>query len=234
MPYELQSNVTDGVVRHTALSDAYSLLAYLFQPPTKETAAQLKATSIGDDVRQIALEIGQENAFGAIAERFDAVHAELAASDDALGEIRREYTRVFTHPSYPVILLYEGVFTDVERVAQGLRSTDAVLFVNPTAADAERCYRAVGFETNTYRVPADCITVELEFMSVVHREMARALLDNDARGAGLFGEALENFKQEHVSKWIPRFFERCEEECAHELYSAAGAFGVAVIVADNA
>lgn len=228
------SLVTEGVVRHTALADAYSLLAYLLQPPTKETAEQLVATSIGDDVRQIAVEAGLEGDLAAIADQFDRAHAQLAASDDALGQVRREYTRVFTHPTNPLILLYEGVFTDVERVAVGLESTHAVLFVNPTAADAERRYKAVGFETNTYRVPADCITVELEFMGILHENMARALLENDAVAAGRFGEALDTFIETHIVKWVPRFFARCEEECAHELYRAAGSFGAAVVSADSA
>lgn len=226
--------INPEVVRHTALADLYSLVAYLMQTPTAESIADLQGASPAGDVREIASELGLEAApVEALCARLDALHGALAGDAEALSWVRIEHTRVFTQPHRPVVWPYEGVFLDDERVLAGLPSTEARVFINPAAGDAERAYRAAGFKVDGVREPADYIVTELEFAAKLHTLIAKALLEGDANGAAAFAEKLDTFKAKHLDAWVPRFFLRVREACAHEYYLTAADAGTLLCAADN-
>ena len=151
---ETDSALDVRVVRHTATADLYSLVAFLLQTPTAENVARLQEASPADDLRAIAGELGVEGPrVEALCARLDALHARLAADEDALHGVRVEHTRLFTQPRRPVVWPYEGVFVDDERLLAGMESTEARVFINPAAGDAERTYRAAGFKMDGMREP---------------------------------------------------------------------------------
>ena len=223
---ETDSTLDARVVRHTAIADLYSLVAFLMQMPTAESVARLQEASPADDLRAIAGELGAEGSrVEALCARLDALHAQLAADENALHGVRVEHTRVFTQPHRPVVWPYEGVFMDDERVLAGMESTEARVFINPAAGDAERTYRAAGFKVEGVREPADYIVTELEFLAKLHVQAAKAMLEGDAEMAAGMEEKLADFKARHANVWIPRFFMRVGEKCNHEFYLTAADLG---------
>ncbi|MBR2834393.1 MAG: molecular chaperone TorD family protein [Coriobacteriales bacterium] len=224
------------VVAQTALADWCSLVAYLLQPPTAEVIDQLQQASMGDDLRAIAFELRMtDEATDKLAGDFDELHRELASTPakEALGTIRREWTRVFVHPKAPIIWPYEGVFCDVERVHAGQKSTESRLFINPAATDAERRYKTAGYVDADMEYPADFIVTELEFLAILHTQLAQALTTNDAQAAEQIKASFDSFWQEHIVNWMPRFFERCQEECHTTNYMLAGRLGEQLIAAEQ-
>ena len=218
--------IEGNVVRHTALADLYDLVAFLFQMPTAENIENLKQVSTADDVRAICAELGvDEGRFAPVAARLDGLQALLAADGNALSAVRIEHTRLFTKPHRPVIWPYEGVFVDDELIRAGEEPTEARVFVNPAASDAERAYRAAGFKVEGYVDPADYIVTELEFMARLHTGIAEASLADDAEREAELAGALETFRTKHAEAWIPRFFLRVSELGEHEFYLAAAALG---------
>lgn len=230
---EMQA-MPEGVIAHTALADWYALLAFLFQPPTAETIANMQQVSLADDFRAIVSELGaQSSETDSIAERLDALKENLAVDDNALSSVRREYTRLFSHPKLPLVWPYEGVFHDSELEAQGKPTNQSRLFVNPSAADAERQYRAAGFDTATLRVPADSITTELEFAGLLHEKIAAALLEGDDATVEDLEAKLRKFADTHFGAWARRFFTRVSEECAHEYFELAGRMGLELMTQEK-
>ena len=210
------------VVLHTATADLFSLVAYLMQTPTADMVANLQQVSLADDLRAIAGEL--DMAPGHVEElcvRLEGLQRRMADDGNALSSLRIEHTRVFTQPKRPLIWPYEGVFTDDELVRAGEESTEARVFVNPTAGDAERAYKAAGFAVEGYREPADYIVTELEFCAKLHERIAKAVLEGDAEQEAFFVERLELFKRRHADAWIPRFFLRVADTCQHEVYLCA-------------
>ncbi|MBR2790908.1 MAG: molecular chaperone TorD family protein [Eggerthellaceae bacterium] len=231
---EADSALDVRVVRHTATADLYSLVAFLLQTPTAENVARLQEASPADDLRAIAGELGVEGPrVEALCARLDALHARLAADEDALHGVRVEHTRLFTQPRRPAVWPYEGVFVDDERLLAGMESTEARIFINPAAGDAERTYRAAGFKMDGMREPADSIVTELEFMAKLHVLAAKAVLDGDAAATADAEEKLAAFKEKHGCAWIPRFFLRVGENSAHELYLAASEMGALLCEVDG-
>ena len=225
-----ETNIPHGVEYHTAVSDCLSLLALLLQFPESELESGLSSGAIAKDVYSILKEAGfPESAAKEAGLLFDNTSVKFNSNPEAFREIRREYTRLFNHPDAPVIKLFEGVFLDDECKRKGKPSTGARLFVNPAALDAERCYRKAGLKkSSSINIPADCITTELEFLSHLHAERAKALAENDGNLLSSTESMIKEFTSIHVNKWIPRFFERCREESRHELYAAVGMLGTLI------
>lgn len=233
------------VVRHSALSDWYALLCYLLQMPSRATVAQLGEVSPADDVRSIVYELGNAvDDLGAITEGLEKVHASVASGECSLSDLRREYTRLFAHPKHPCVQPYESLFLDGERVASGKPSAQPCLFVNPVAMDAIERYKKERLPVASHEFPADHVTIELEFASKCHHQiawLANALLSGGDGHAGiayreeLSGrlERLQTFKQVHILNWMPHFFDALSCGGCGCFYPAVGALGSALMRAER-
>lgn len=231
---ETASTVDVRVVRHTATADLYSLVAFLMQMPTAESVARLQEASPAEDLQAIAGELGVEGPqVEALCARLDALHAQLAADKNALHGVRVEHTRMFTQPHRPIVWPYEGVFMDDERLLAGMESTEARVFINPAAGDAERTYQAAGFKVDGVREPADYIVTELEFLAKLHVQAAKETLEGDAEAAIDTAMKLADFKVRHANVWIPRFFTRVAEKAEHEFYLTAADLGTFLCEVDS-
>ena len=225
------SSYEQALEHHTALSDYYALVRLLLQIPASDVVESVKEGLLADDYRVIAREAGLDSAsIAEVLDQLTQVQQELTKAEHSVSFVRREYTRLFTHPQKPQIPLYEGVFLDLELERAGKASTQARLFVNPAAVDAEKLYRAGGLVCNSKdeRIPADCITTELAFLEHLHKHVAAAALTDDQSAMTQTFSLIIDFHEHHVSKWIPRFFERCEEESGIEYYRAVGRMGRAL------
>lgn len=211
--------------RHTASSDYYALLRLLLQAPNRELIGGLVQGLIFDDFKSICEELNiDRESTDEMRSLFASLHSSLDDSEETQSTLRREYTRLFSHPKKPLIPFFESTFIDAERVRSGKRSTQARLFVNPIAMAAERSYKEAGLSIGAHlNLPADCITTELEFMGYLHTQIAQALMDGDEAKVAHTNELMSDFWENHIATWIPRFSERCIEEDQTGLYSAVGA-----------
>ena len=120
-----------------------------------------------------------------------------------------------------------------------------MLFVNPEATDAKAAYRAAGFAFETYKLPADHITIELEFMAKAHFVVAEQLVstngacdtpDADAKAAavqptdaderlGRAQKTFDTFRSQHVTNWMPSFFDALLNETTSTFYRGVDLFG---------
>lgn len=215
------------MARATAEADLCLLLALLLQFPEEKTVAGLADGAVSRDVAAIAGELDADGAsIDDVLAPLGRLEADLSSGATSIVEARREYTRLFNHPDGPAVPLFEGVFIDTERLREGEPSVRPRLFVNPAALDAERCYRQAGLKrASDINIPADCISTELEFLAHLHALEAQAMACGDKEKAARAVAWLEEFRRLHVSKWFRRFFERCAEESAYDLYRAVGALG---------
>lgn len=220
--------------RHTACADYYALLQLFLQPPTPETVKSYGNEHISTDFKAIAEELKMDTSLASeIESGFLESHKELAKAENPLSFIRQEYTRLYSHPVAPLIPFYEGTFADSQRVASGKRSSEARLFVNPSAVDAERLYTEAGLTVSSHAtIPADSVTTEIEFIGFLHTVIAKAIIDSDDEAASLANQQLEEFCSTHAARWMPHFFERCKEESIVSLYRNVGIMGQALVDLD--
>ena len=201
-----------------ACSDAYAIFALLFQLPSADEARGLADGSLVSDLRDIAAELDSlagSALAAAIEEPAAALEAACAGKDPEafMHELRIEYTRLFDHPDWPLIRIYEALFLYAESHDRAdPKYALPRMFVNKAALDAERCYRGMGLVRDpNVRIPADHMATELEFLSYVHRRRAEALLAGDAEAFVHADAALAEFDHLHVEKWFAPFFARVAE-----------------------
>jgi TorA maturation chaperone TorD len=97
--------------------------------------------------------------------------------DDLFSELRREYTRLFNHPTKPAIYIYETLF--LYKPEEG-DNEKPPLFISPAAMDAERCYKKAGLKmSREINEPGDHMATELEFMMFLYSQKAKAIRGND-------------------------------------------------------
>lgn len=221
------------VITATSLSDAYSVLAVLTEFPTKDVAMSVVEGSVFQDMAALCDELNMET-----PALIDA--ASSAGENGEPGEVyelmRREYTRLFNHPEKPLVPLYEEQFLfdyaspeNQPAVKEGLEQARPRLYVNPASIDARRQYRAQGMaQVNERSLPADAMCVQMTFMAKLHQALAEALMEDNETQIAALQDAIGEFEDIHLRKWMADFFRACSEKSQLEVYAAMGQFGVAL------
>lgn len=158
----------------------------------------------------------------------------MSSQDDSLGWVRREYTRLFTHPKNLAVFPYEGIYLDKTADRRGQQSIGSRMFVNKSALDAEKQYKAAGLEPNGMQTPADSVTMELEFVSLLHTRVASAAMEADEAACERGVLSLQGFLESHVESWMPSFFIDVKESTNHPLYNLAADLGLLLCDAERA
>lgn len=201
--------------RAFAVSDFFQLLSLSVQWPEKELAEALLNGSFHNDSVNILEEIGcQDEEIHLIENLFGKLRNQEIGYDLFLKDMMGEYTRLFNHPEQPVISIYESLFTNQS-------NEKIIMFLNPVALDAERCYREAGLHlTNTSKEPADHMATELEFMMYLYGSKGIALKEQNRERLGRIDERIAEFEEQHLLKWINPFFTLLEEKAEHPAYMA--------------
>lgn len=207
-----------------ASSDMYQFLSLFFQLPTDEITAGLLDGSIAEDICAIMNELDLP------PEQIDSINDSLACLKGnprnkvkLLSEMRKEYTRLFSHPENPVIDIYETLFlADIKPENE----EKPALFISPAALDAERCYKKAGLIlSKEVREPADHMATEMEFMAYLHMQKAKALHENNTEKRSEIEGVIEEFTDIHLKKWALAFFEKCITSSHHPAYKIFGEIG---------
>lgn len=207
-----------------AASDLYQFLSMFLRMPTGEIAAGLLDGTIAEDICAILKELDFPS------ESIDSVCAGLISlqcnpqnREKLHSDMRKEYTRLFSHPENPVIDIYETLFLADIKPDNGEKPA---LFISPAALDAERCYKKAGLTlSKEVREPADHMATEMEFMAYLHMEKAKALHEENKEKLSQIEGDIEEFTDIHLKKWALAFFEKCMVSSHHPAYKIFGEIG---------
>ena len=206
-----------------AASDMFQLLALTLHLPQQELASGLLDGSIAEDVKSLLFELGIIPEEAKIIEAaFENIRLNGGSGEDLLSEMRREYTRLFTHPKRPAIRIYEALFKYKPEVDGGKPS----LFINPTALDAEGCYKNAGLTMSRgMNESGDHMATEMEFMMYLYQQKAKALYEGDQERTAQVNEQIEQFSKSHLNKWAVDFFDQCASVSEERVYQTIGRIG---------
>lgn len=185
-----------------AWSDLFQVLATYLRLPTEELVFAESDGSVAEDVAQIGEEIlsMREEIADVLAKEGRVFLSEGTLS--GLSELRRDYTRLFTHPSEPVVPLYECLYLCPPEKRSAKR-----LFVDEVCFDVEGFYKRMGLSPSKGALESpDHMATELELVQVL---LARAGMSVDAGDEVAARETLESlglFCEKHLFGWCEGFF----------------------------
>ncbi|AFM00389.1 MULTISPECIES: molecular chaperone [Desulfitobacterium] len=206
-----------------AASDLYQLLAMWLQLPTREIAAGLLNGSLAEDVLAIFDELGfPAHLQKGLKSVFSQIQEESKSQEELFSDLRKEYTRLFTHPKQPQIHIYESLFLFNPEGDEARPS----LFISPAALDAERCYKKAGVaRAKEVNEPGDHMATEMEFMMFLYLQKAKALQEGDRTEVERRGKEIQEFYEIHLQKWAKEFFARCSTLSEHPFFKTVGEIG---------
>ncbi len=212
------------ILRCIAASDMYRLLFLSLHFPTEELASGLLDGRFSHDVMSIFEELDfPTQECGAIRTQLDALRGDEKNKEKLLTALRREYTRLFTHPKKPAIAIYETTF--LYNPEDELQSRPS-LFISPAARDAERCYKKAGLEmSREINEPADHIATQMEFMMYLYLQKAKSIRDGNREEGATRDDEIREFLQSHLQKWAKNFFDLCISSSQIDFYKAIGEIG---------
>lgn len=224
---ELTAELTSAeleIQKSIAASDMYRLLSMVFRLPTEEMSVGLLDGSLRNDVLDIFEELGLFDArIETIQTKLAALQGDLSDRHELFTAMRREYTRLFTHPRRPAVDIYETLFL-FQPEAGNTPNPD--LFISPTAMDAERCYRQAGLvRSGSVNEPGDHMATELEFMAYLYLCQAKGVQEADLEETEQRKVQIMEFSKTHLQKWAIAFFDRCSSASESDVYQTLGQLG---------
>ena len=219
------------------------LLALSFRYPDDVLVGAIASGEWGEAAEEIAGALGlawpADGAPGA---------AEAAAVDDPdelKHALRAEATRLFVGAPEPLCSPYEGVWRAADDGVQ------ALLFVNPHSMDVERFCKACGLgRPEGTNEPLDHVATEFELLEYLAlraavdaaAEAGDPVEDADEGEPGDVGAsadlpggspaaAYDQFMDEHVRTWTPRFADKAAEDARLGFYPQAGSLLKAFVAA---
>jgi TorA maturation chaperone TorD len=228
---------TENIKRTLAQSDLSTLLSLLLYLPTPDVVRDVYSDALATDVRELLEELAipekiRASLVAAFAEMVDSPTNSAQSTPDEqpaerLSLLRREYTRLFTHPTHPVLAINESLFC-YDPAKDG--PIKPVAFINATAVDVDRFYRQAGYQaSSTIQLPADHAACELGFLAYLLQIKVKALQDNDLTLAEESQSIIEDFSRRHLTNWMDLFFAEVEQASNPGLFRALGALGIEFI-----
>lgn len=216
------------IQRSIAASDMYRLLAIFLNLPTQEIVNGILDGSLAEDVVAIFEELGLiDSRTEAIKSQLDTLQEGISDKEEFFTAMRREYTRLFTHPKQPAIRIYETLFT----FKHGTNNQEIpALFISPAAMDAERCYRQAGLvRSKKVNEPEDHMATEMEFMAYLYLQKAKGLNEANQEEVTKRDEQIKEFIELHLQKWGVDFFDSCISSSESGIYQTLGQIGSAFL-----
>lgn len=219
----MQNTTQQEIQTAIAASDLYQLLAISLQLPTTEVTAGLLDGSWAEDILTISDELGlPAHIREDLRSAFAGIQHENKSQEELLSDLRKEYTRLFTHPQKSRIDIYESLFLYNPQESDAKPS----LFISPAALDAERCYKKAGVgRSKEVNEPGDHMATEMEFMMFLYLQKAKALQEGNEAEAKRRDEEIKEFYDIHLRKWAKEFFSRCSSLSEHAFFKTVGKIG---------
>ena len=167
---------------------------YLCRAFAKEPDAGLLEL-VGNAAEECSL-LDDERGLGAQAHR-RVVACLDGLGNDALGTLRRDYTRLFEGPEQPPVPPWESIIDG-----------PVPLLFRESTLEVRRCYHEAGFESAGYPHEADDhLATELHFMAELSQQLEDALAQDepDIDHARKVLATQRDFAQKRLRNWLPRF-----------------------------
>lgn len=190
-----------------AWSDIFQILAAYLRLPTGELVFTGEGGPVVDDVRQIGEEIPSLKK--KLDDLFSKMGKDAASQEKAvtLSGLRRDYTRLFTHPSQPTVFPYECLYLCAPEKRSAKR-----LFVDEVCVDVEGFYKRAGLSPSKGALESpDHMATELELVQVLLARVGMNLEAKDAAAARETSEMLRLFCERHILAWGEGFFTQVGE-----------------------
>lgn len=205
---------------YKALVTSWSLLALSLRYPDMELTDAVEAGAWDEAAAGVAAELMER--FGNRVELADADGASVAAwreaSDECLGPLRREATRLFVGFPEPAVSPYEGIWR------ARVDGSAALLAVNPHSSAVARFCKSCGLgHPKGTNEPLDHISAECELMSYLAYRACAEALGEAAQGSmpgGSAQAAYGVFLADHAREWMPQFADALEDEARIVFYRA--------------
>ncbi len=219
----MQNSKGQDIQKAITTSDMFQILSLLLHIPTPEIIAGLLDGSLPEDILTI---LGELNFSVEVIEKFKTdfllIQNSNMTKEELLLEMRREYTRLFSHPQEPEIAIYETMFRYNPETGEERPS----LYISPTALDAERCYKKAGLiMSKELNEPSDHIATEMEFMTYLYTRKAIALKNHLEEELAAREAQIIEFKETHLKKWAKAFFETLASINNSDYYKIVGEIG---------
>ena len=211
------SPTVDGL---QARADAYKLLSVFLVLPDEAITSSVSDGSFRATVVDLAdtLCVSRD-------QKQEILSALEGVEKEVLFDLRLDYTRLFTNPDRACVPIYEAVFKGNDDF-----DTSGLTFISPTALDAERCYRAWGFECDAKSNESpDHMGFECAFMGELYGACASALDSSDTDEALAIEKATGRFVETHFQKWAKDFFGLVAKHAKTGTYRSLGLLGVALV-----
>jgi TorA maturation chaperone TorD len=207
-----------------AASDMYRLLAMFLHLPTEEMVAGILDGTLAEDISQIIQELQfQDKTIEIIRIKLGDLQTGISEERELFTEMRREYTRLFTHPKRPAVAIYETLF--LFKPEAGMMQKPS-LFISPAALDAERCYSQAGLQrSKEANEPGDHMATEMEYMAYLYYRKAKALHDHHQAEVEMRNRQIKEFSELHLQKWGVDFFNRCLSASESQVYQTFSQVG---------
>ncbi len=219
------------------------LLALSFRYPDDVLVGAIASGEWGEAAEEIAGALGL--AWPADGAPGAAEAAQMDDPDELKHALRAEATRLFVGAPEPLCSPYEGVWRAADDGVQ------ALLFVNPHSMDVERFCKACGLgRPEGTNEPLDHVATEFELLEYL---ALRAAVDAAAEAGdpvedadegepgdvvtsadlpgGSPAAAYDQFMDEHVRTWTPRFADKAAEDARLGFYPQAGSLLKAFVAA---
>ncbi|MBE3120048.1 MAG: molecular chaperone TorD family protein, partial [Candidatus Atribacteria bacterium] len=199
----------------------FQLLALAMHLPEKELAEGLVDGSILADVTALFRELGiKPRETHSIENSMKEIKKGGESRQEMLSSLRKEYTRLFSHPKKPVIYIYETLF--LFKPEKGSNDKPP-LFISPAAMDAERCYKKAGLKmSKEINEPGDHMATEMEFMMYLYQQKSNAIREDDREELARRNAEIEEFGQSHLKRWAKEFFRECKTTSESRFYRTIG------------
>lgn len=219
------------------------LLALSFRYPDDVLVGALASGEWGEAAEEIAGALGL--AWPADGAPGAAEAAQMDDPDELKHALRAEATRLFVGAPEPLCSPYEGVWRAADDGVQ------ALLFVNPHSMDVERFCKACGLgRPEGTNEPLDHVATEFELLEYLALRAAVDAAGEDAAAAdgadegepgdvvasadlpgGSPAAAYDQFMDEHVRVWAPRFADKAAEDARLPFYPQAASLLKAFVAA---
>ncbi len=213
-----------------ASSDMYQVLGSFLVRPTRELAHALYTGMLASDIRSIL----QELCFS--ERRIDNLLADLevpvfedVCEEDFFHAIRKDYTHLFSNPTFSVLTLYEARFLGSEQYLSG---KDIAL--NNVVLKARRAYKDASFTSSI--IPAlreDHMAVQFEFMQLLRQNQGLTQKSDHTAQCREISQSSQSFFDEHVKNWGVDFYEKVFSLAEETVYRVVGRLGVAFLESES-
>lgn len=137
-------------------------------------------------------------------------------------DLAADYNRLFLGMSANPVSPYESVYTSEER-----------MLMQEARDDVARIYRELGLTTpETFNLPEDHISLELELVAILSERIAEALTAGDTETADKLLELTRDFETNHLA-WIGEFCDNVNKQATTELYRCIADMTVETVEADK-